>query len=163
MNVEFFFKFHYKLYASLKEVNAPLNPYQFATPAWSGLDSLEELRDIHDAGQDILSKLSTLNSGSKSVGSAERRRAGRDAARLEDHVDQLTQQYHDLLAAATEHGDKGDALLDNNSLTEEAEVAEVVEAEGTEAGKAVGNSIIEGEVKAKSSKKKKHKKKHKHR
>ena len=38
------------------------------------------------------------------MGSAERRRANRDAVRLEDHVEQLTRQYHDLLAAATEQG-----------------------------------------------------------
>ncbi len=114
------------------------------TPVWSGLDSLEELRDIHEAGQDILSKLSTLNSGSKSVGSAERRRAGRDAARLEDHVDQLTQQYHDLLAAAND--ECGIKRLVDDEAASESEVT------------AVGSQEIEGDASAKSKSPKKKKK-----
>ena len=93
----------------------PVRAYRSPAPGWTGLDSLEELRDIHDAGQDILSRLSTLSSGSKSVGSAERRRAGRDAARLEDHVDLLTKQYHDLLAAATSDDIGSGAALMNET------------------------------------------------
>ena len=70
------------------------------TNSWSGLDSIEELRDIHDAGQSVLQELSHHPPDAESDVGAQRRRAVRDTVRLENHVEQLTRQYHDLLAAA---------------------------------------------------------------
>jgi hypothetical protein len=64
------------------------------TGGWANLDVLDQVRDLHEHGVSMLERMNETSSEASSEG---RRRAEKDANKLENQVDLLTRQYRDLL------------------------------------------------------------------
>jgi len=64
------------------------------TGGWANLDVLDQVRDLHEHGVNMLERMNETSSEASSEG---RKRAEKDAHKLENQVDLLTRQYRDLL------------------------------------------------------------------